>query len=191
MRPFLLALATGYFIGASNAFAADKTVHDEDHGFSLTFPEGWTNEGPAGHTIWLKVKSGKDALTCRVSEGRYDPSDPDSPADPKTFIEKEWSADSWQKMVGVAYDSADFSNDRLARFPDGYPIRIADMDFHYTDSNVAFYGRSVVGISMRGTHHGLVGCDVAGDTAEDAQHRWAPLADVAEKVVGSFVLDPR
>ncbi|WP_292854447.1 hypothetical protein [Mesorhizobium sp.] len=191
MRIGFVVPATGLLIAASVANAADKTVHDENHGFSLTYPQEWTDEGPAGETIWLKVKSGERGLTCRVSEGRYDPSDPDSPPDPRVFIEKDWSADTWQTMVGVAYNSAQFSGDRLGRFPDGYPVRITEMDFHYVDSNVDFYGHAVVALSLRGTHYGLVNCGVAGDSADDARRRWEPQAEAAVKVVGSFVLDPR
>jgi len=191
MRIGFVVTAVSLLVGASAANAADKTVHDADHGFSLTYPEDWTDEGPAGETIRLKVRSGERGLTCRVSEGSYDPSDPDSPPDPRVFIEKDWSADSWQKMVGVAYNSARFSGDRLGRFPDGYPVRITEMDFHYIDSNVDFYGHCVVALSLRGAHYGLLNCGVTGDSADEAQRRWAPLAEVATKVVGSFVLDPR
>lgn len=191
MRLFVLTTAVGCLIGASVALAADKTVHDTEHGFSLTYPEEWTNEATPGNSIKLKIKSGEKGLVCRVSEGPNDPSDPNTPQDPKTYIEKDWSTDSWQKMVGAAFGTAQFSKDRLARFPDGYPVRIAEMDFHYSDSDVDFYGHAQLAISLRGMHYGLVNCGVTGDPPEEAQQRWTPLAAEADKVMGSFVLDPR
>jgi hypothetical protein len=189
MHLFLLTTATVCLIGVSAASAADKTVHDTDDGFSLTYPEEWTNEAPPGNSIKLKVKSGEKGLVCRVSAGLNDPLDPNMPRDPKTYIEKDWSMDSWQKMVGAAFGTAQFSKDRSARFPDGYPVRIAEMDFHYSDSDVDFYGHAEVAISLRGTRYGLANCGVAGDSAEEAEQRWAPLAAEAGKVVSSFVLD--
>ncbi|MET2831945.1 hypothetical protein [Mesorhizobium shangrilense] len=39
MRVFFLAPAVGFLFCVSAADAADKTVHDRDNGFSLTFPE--------------------------------------------------------------------------------------------------------------------------------------------------------
>ena len=37
------------------------------HGFSLTYPEGWTSEAPSGNSIRLKIRSGEGHV-CRVSE---------------------------------------------------------------------------------------------------------------------------
>ena len=92
-------------------------------------------------------------------------------------------------MVGAAYASAAFSNDKLIRFPDGYPARMADMDFRIDDSNVNFPGHAKVVLSLRGARYGLVSCGVVGDTVEQTKQKWAPLADEAERVVSSFVLD--
>jgi len=190
MRLFLLATATVYLACASAAFAADKTVYDKEHGFSLTYPEEWTSEATFGDTMRLKIKSGEEGLTCRVSQNLYDPTAPDNPPDPRAFIEKEWSVGNWQTMIGVAYDSASFSQDRLAHFPDGYPVRIADMDFHYADDNVSFYGHSRIALTLRRSHYGFVDCGITGDSADEAARKWVPLSDLAGKVVSSFVLDP-
>ncbi|TIT75337.1 MAG: hypothetical protein E5W57_22840, partial [Mesorhizobium sp.] len=67
MRAFVLAVTTGC-LACAPALAADKTVHDKEHGFSLTYPEEWTRETPSGDAMRLKVKSGEKGLTCRVSE---------------------------------------------------------------------------------------------------------------------------
>jgi len=187
MRLFLLA--TACLVCAPAALAADKTVHDKEHGFSLTYPEGWTRETTFGDTMRLKVKSGEKGLTCLVSENLYDPTAPDNPPDPRAFIEKDWSMNDWQTMIGVAYQSASFSQDRLVHFPDGYPVRIADMDFHYADDNVSFRGHSRIALTLRRSHYGFVDCGVTGDSTEEVERKWAPLADDAEKVVSSFVLD--
>ncbi|WP_217573943.1 hypothetical protein [Mesorhizobium sp. GbtcB19] len=189
MRLYRLATAAACLISATAALATDKTVHDKEHVFSLTYPEGWTSETNFDNTIRLKVKSGEGGLTCRVSENSYDPNAPENPPDRRVFMEKDWSMSDWQTMVGVAYQSASFSQDRLAHFPDGYPVRIADMDFHYADENVSFYGHSRIALTLRHSHYGFVDCGIAADSAEEAARKWAPLADEAEKVVSSFVLD--
>jgi len=189
MRLFGATAIIGCLICAPASHAGDETVHDRDHGFSLTYPREWSNEAPSGDTMRLKIRSGEKGLTCRVSENLYDPSDPDNPPDPRTFIEKDWSLDEWQTMIGVAYRSASFSRDRLARFPDGYPVRIADMDFQYADDNVSFHGHSRIALTLRRSHYGFVDCGVTAATAEETARKWAPLADEAEKVVSSFVLD--
>ncbi|MDX8519021.1 hypothetical protein [Mesorhizobium dulcispinae] len=189
MRPFLLIAATGYLVCASAALAADKTVHDKEHGFSLTYPEGWTSETTSSETMRLKVKSGERGLTCRVSENLYDPTAPDNPPDPRAFVEKDWSLDDWHTLIGAAFGSASFSKDRLAHFPDGYPVRIADMDFRLGDGNASFYGHAKIAISIRSDRYGFVTCGLMGDSAEDAARMWAPFADEAEKVVNSFALD--
>ncbi|MBN9549371.1 MAG: hypothetical protein J0H31_10950 [Alphaproteobacteria bacterium] len=189
MRLFLLAAAAAYLACAAAALAADKTVHDEEHGFSLTYPEEWTSETTFGDTMRLKIKSGEGGLTCRVSQNLYDPTAPDSPSDSRAFMDKDWSMSSWRTLIGVAYQSASFSQDRLAHFPDGYPVRIADMDFRYADDNVSFYGHSRIALTLRRSHYGFVDCGVTGDSAEEAARKWAPLADEAGKVVSSFVLD--
>lgn len=185
----LLLVATVHMACLSAAVAADKTVHDKEHGFSLTYPEAWASETAFDNTIRLKIKSGEMGLTCRVSQNAYDPTAPDSPRDSTAFMDKDWSMGSWQTLIGVAYGSASFSQDRLAHFPDGYPVRIADMDFHYADDNVSFYGHSRIALTLRRSHYGFVDCGVTGDSAEEAARKWAPLADDAEKVVRSFVLD--
>ena len=188
MRLFLLA-AAAHLTCASAALAADKTVHDREHGFSLTYPEEWASETAFDNTIRLKIKSGEKGLTCRVSQNAYDPTAPDNPPDVRAFMEKDWQVSNWQTTVGVAYRSASFSQDRLAHFPDGYPVRIADMDFHYTDENVNFYGHSRIALTLRSSHYGFIDCGVTGDSAEEAARKWAPFADQADKIVSSFVLD--
>lgn len=189
MRLFLLIAASGFLVCASGAFAADKTVHDNEHGFSLTYPEEWTSEAPPSDSIRLKVKSGEKGLTCRVSENPYDPAAPDNPSDFRAFIEKDWSLESWREMVGSAFGSASFSNDRLARFPDGYPVRMADMDFRLSDGDAGFYGHARIAISIRDGHYGFVTCGLMGNSAEETARIWSPLAAEAEKVVNSFILD--
>jgi len=189
MRLFLLAGAAAYLACAAAALAAGKTVHDKEHGFSLTYPDEWTSETTFGDTMRLKIKSGEGGLTCRVSQNLYDPTAPDSPSNSSAFMDKDWSMSNWQTLIGVAYQSANFSQDRLAHFPDGYPVRIADMDFHYADDNVSFYGHSRIALTLRRSHYGFVDCGVTADSAEEAARKWAPLADEAGKVVNSFVLD--
>ncbi|RTL97666.1 MAG: hypothetical protein EKK31_26665 [Hyphomicrobiales bacterium] len=189
MRLFLLAAAAAYLACAAAALAAGKTVHDKEHGFSLTYPDEWTSETTFGDTMRLKIKSGEGGLTCRVSQNLYDPTAPDSPSNSSAFMDKDWSMSNWQTLIGVAYQSANFSQDRLAHFPDGYPVRIADMDFHYADDSVSFYGHSRIALTLRRSHYGFVDCGVTADSAEEAARKWAPLADEAGKVVNSFVLD--
>lgn len=189
MRLFLFATVAAYLTCASVALAADKTVHDREHGFSLTYPEEWASETAFDNTIRLKIKSGEGGLTCRVSENAYDPTAPDNPPDVKAFMEEDWQVSNWQTMVGVAYQSAAFRQDRLAHFPDGYPVRMADMDFHYADENVSFYGHSRIALTLRNSHYGFVDCGVSGDNSEEVERKWAPFADEAEKIVSSFVLD--
>ncbi|NUS20407.1 MAG: hypothetical protein HOQ25_11570 [Mesorhizobium sp.] len=190
MRLYCPATAAAYLISATTSLAADKAVHDKEHGFSLTYPEEWTSEATFGETMRLKVKSGEGGLTCRVSENLYDPTAPDNPPNARAFIEKDWSMDNWQTLMASAYDKASFSLDRLAHFPDGYPVRITDMDFHYADENVSFFGHSRIALTLRRSHYGFVDCGVSADSAEEAARKWAPLADEAGKVVSSFVLDP-
>ncbi|WP_223217845.1 MULTISPECIES: hypothetical protein [Mesorhizobium] len=189
MRIGFAATAVVFLSCISAANAADKTVHDKDNGFSLTFPEGWRNEAPSGKTMRLKIKSGDQGLTCRISVGLYDPQASGSPADPKAFLERGWSPQAWQEMVGAAFTSAAFSNEKLIRFPDGYPARIADMDFQVGDGSASFPGHAKVVLSLRGTHFGLVTCGLTGDSLEQMKQKWAPLADEAERVASSFVLD--
>ena len=104
MRLFLLA-AAAHLTCASAALAADKTVHDREHGFSLTYPEEWASETAFDNTIRLKIKSGEKGLTCRVSQNAYDPTAPDNPPDVRAFMEKDWQMSNWQTTVGVAYRS--------------------------------------------------------------------------------------
>lgn len=189
MRIGFLLTAVGFLFWAPAVNAADKTVHDQDNGFSLTFPLGWTNEPPSGETMRLKIKSGEHGLTCRVSVGHYDPRASGSPADSRAFLETGWSVDAWQEMVGAAFAPAVFSNEKLIRFPDGYPAQMADMDFRVGDSNASFPGHAKVVLSLRGTRYGLVTCGLTGDSVDEAKQKWAPLVDAAERVVSSFVLD--
>jgi len=189
MRIGFVVTAVVFLSCTSAANAADKTVHDKDNGFSLTFPEGWTNEEPSGKTMRLKIKSGDQGLTCRVSVGLYDPQASDSPADPKAFLETGWSPRAWHEMVGAAFTAAAFSNEKLIRFPDGYPARMADMDFQVGDGNASFPGHAMVVLSLRGTRFGLVTCGLTGDSAEQMKQKWVPLADEAQRVARSFVLD--
>ncbi len=188
MRTCSWVAATGLLICVTAAAAADKTVHDTDNGFSLTFPEEWTKEAGFGESMRLKVKSGDHGLTCRVSVNRYDPLASGSPADPRAFMEKDWSPENWDANVGAGFDAARFSNEKLIRFPDGYPARMADMDFRLGDSNSG-YGHAKVVLSLRGDHFGLITCGLASDSLEQTTRMWAPLADQAERVVSSFVLD--
>jgi hypothetical protein len=44
-------------------------------------------------------------------------------------------------------------------------------------------------LSLRGDHFGLITCGLASDSLEQTTRMWAPLADQAERVVSSFVLD--
>ncbi|WP_127323706.1 MULTISPECIES: hypothetical protein [unclassified Mesorhizobium] len=86
------------------------------------------------------------------------------------------------RQVGSAFGSASFSNDRLARLPDGYPVRMADMDFHLGDGDVSFYGHARIAISIRDRHYGLVTCGLMGNSAEEAGRMWAPFAAEADRL---------
>jgi hypothetical protein len=98
---------------------------------------------------------------------------------------------NWQSTIGAAFSSPRFTNEHLTRCPDGYPARVADMDFRLADDNsLSFYGHSRIVFSIRKTRFGYVNCGVVGDTAEQAMQIWGPLATDAEKVVKSFALDP-
>jgi hypothetical protein len=187
MRICLLVTIVGFLSCTAGANAADKTVHDRDNGFSLTFPEEWINEPPSGEAMRLDIKSKDQGLTCMVSASYYNPFAPGSPSDPRKFIE-DWSMNNWKAMIGTSYRTADFSNDRLARFPDGYPVRLADVDFTIGD-NISLHGHSRFAFSVRGARYGYVNCTVMGESIEQVTQMWAPLADKAERVVNSFVLD--
>ncbi|TIW15016.1 MAG: hypothetical protein E5V81_25910 [Mesorhizobium sp.] len=183
---FLTTTLVFLFLCATAATAADKTVHDQKNGFSLSFPEEWLNEAPFDKEIRLSVKSAD--LTCMVSASFYDQSAPDSPSDTGKFMES-WSMNNWKKTIGTSFSTADFSNDRLARFPDGYPVRLADLDFTVRSENATFYGHSRFAFSVRGARYGYVNCSVMGESAEQVARMWAPMADKAERVVNSFILD--
>ncbi|KUM23406.1 hypothetical protein AU467_33685 [Mesorhizobium loti] len=147
----------------------------------------------AGCAIVGAVGGWCDARFCfgrggRISDLRAGTA-PDNPPDPRAFVEKDWSLESWQTLIGAAFGSASFSMDRLAHFPDGYPVRVADMDFHLGDGNAGFYGHAKIAISIRESRYGFVTCGLMGNSADEAARMWAPLADAAEKVVNSFVLD--
>ncbi|WP_292473636.1 hypothetical protein [Mesorhizobium sp.] len=142
-----------------------------------------------GNTLRLKVKSGEKGLTCRASENLYDPTAPDNPPDPRAFVEKDWSLENWQTLIGSAFGPASFSKDRLAHFPDGYPVRIADMDFRLSDGNASFYGHAKIAFSLRSDRYGFVTFGLMSDSADETAKMWAPFDDEAEKVVSSFILD--
>ncbi|RUW02520.1 MULTISPECIES: hypothetical protein [unclassified Mesorhizobium] len=93
------------------------------------------------------------------------------------------------RRVGSAFGSASFSNDRLARFPDGYPVRMAGMDFPPRRRRCQLLGHARIAISIREGHYGLVTCGLMGNSAEEAGRMWAPFAAEADEVVNSFVLD--
>ena len=189
MRICYLVMAVGFLFCATAADAADKTIHDGENGFALTFPQEWINEPPSGEAMRLSVQSPDWALSCMVSTSLYDISAPGSPSDPRKFIEG-WSMETWKKMMGKSFSTADFSNDKLTRFPDGYPVRLADLDFTVIDNDVRLHGHSRFAFSLRGARYGYVNCSVMGESAEQVEQMWAPLADKAERVVNSFVLDP-
>lgn len=101
---------------------------------------------------------------------------------------EDWSMNNWKTMIGDSYSTADISNDKLARFPDGYPVRLADVDFTVRNENATFYGHSGFAFSVRGARYGYVNCAMMGGSAEQVARMWALLADKAERVVNSFVL---
>lgn len=146
MRICLLVTTVGFLSCAAGANAADNTVHDRDNWVSLTVPQEWTNEPPSGEAMLLDIKSTDEALECMVSGSLYSPLAPGSPSDPRKFIE-DWSMDTWTRMMGKSFSTADFSNDRLARFPDGYPVRHADLDFTVSDENISVHGHSRIAFS--------------------------------------------
>ncbi|RUW59167.1 hypothetical protein EOA16_24350 [Mesorhizobium sp. M7A.F.Ca.US.008.03.1.1] len=186
MRFCFLATAVGFLVYATAANPADKTVHDQVNGFSLTFPEGWINESLTDEEIRLSVKSAD--LNCMVSASIYIPSAQGSQSDTRKFMEG-WSMHNWKRTIGSSFSTADFSNDRLARFPDGYPVRLADVDFTVRRESTTFYGHSRFAFSVRGARYGYVNCNVMAQSAEQVTQMWGPLADQAERVVSSFVLD--
>jgi hypothetical protein len=186
MRFCSQTIFAGALLHAIAASAADKTVHDRESGFSLTFPEEWINEPLSEEEIRLSVKSAD--LTCMVSASLYNQSAPGSPSDTRKFMEG-WSMENWKRTIGSSFSTADFSNDRLARFPDGYPVRLADVDFTVRNEDATFYGHSRFAFSVRGARYGYVNCSVMGGSVEQVARMWAPLADKAERVVNSFILD--
>lgn len=97
--------------------------------------------------------------------------------------------ETWKWMIGRSYSTADFSNDRLARLPDGYPVRLADLNFTVIDKDIRLHGHSRFAFSVRRARYGYVNCTVMGESAEQVEQMWAPMADKAERVVNSFVLD--
>ncbi|MBZ9776814.1 hypothetical protein LB558_30290 [Mesorhizobium sp. CO1-1-8] len=187
MRFCFLPTAVGLLVYASAANAADKTVHDQENGFSLTFPVEWLNEPLSDEEIRLSVKSAD--LTCMVSASLYIKSAQDAQSDTRKFMEG-WSIDNWKKTIGSSFSTADFTNDKLARFPDDYPVRLADVDFTVRGENTIYYGHSRFAFSVRGPRYGYVNCTVMAESAEQVAQMWAPLAGKAERVVNSFILDP-
>jgi hypothetical protein len=188
MRNHLFVAAFGFLSWAAQANAADKTVHDRGNGFSLTFPGEWINEPPSDKEILLTINSGERGLTCMVSGSLYNPVGPGSPADPRKLIQ-DWSMNDWKWMIGRSYSTAEFTNDKLAQFPDGYPVRLADVDFTVSYEGINLYGHSRFAFSARGARYGYVNCSVMGESVEQVAQLWAPLAADAEKVVSSFILD--
>ncbi|TIU89761.1 MAG: hypothetical protein E5V74_09520 [Mesorhizobium sp.] len=189
MQSYLVA-TVGLLFCAAGANAADNTVHDRNNWVSLTVPKEWTSEPPSGYAMLLDVKSTDDeGLSCMVSGSLYDPAAKGSPSDPRKFIE-DWSMETWKRMMGKSFNTADFSNDRLARFPDGYPVRLADLDFTVSNQNNILHGHSRIAFSVRGGRYGYVNCSLIAGSEEEVALRWAPLAKKIERVVNSFVLDP-
>ncbi|MBZ9737564.1 MULTISPECIES: hypothetical protein [unclassified Mesorhizobium] len=169
------------------ANAEDKTFHDQKNGFSLTFPSDWTIQSPSDEEIKLSVVSAD--LTCMVSASIYDRSAANSQSSTREYIEG-WSMDNWKKTFGPSFNTADFSNDRLSTFPDGYPVRLADAKFTVLSQDTTIHGHSRFAFSVRGASYGYVNCSVMGQSAEQVAQMWTPLADKAERVVNSFILDP-
>ncbi|PBC11118.1 hypothetical protein CK230_07815 [Mesorhizobium sp. WSM3859] len=190
MQSCLVATVVGLLFCAAGANAADNTVHDQNNWVSLTVPKEWTSEPPFGYAMLLAVKSADDeGLSCMVSGSPYDPAAKGSPSDPRKFIE-DWSMGTWTRMMGKSFNTADFSNDMLGKFPDGYPVRLADLDFTVSDQNDILHGHSRIAFSVRGARYGYVNCSLMAASAEEVAQRWAPLADKVERVVNSFVLEP-
>jgi hypothetical protein len=190
MQSRLIITVVGLLSCAAGAHATDNTVHDRNNWVSLTFPQEWTNEPPSGEAMLLDIEStDNEGLACMVSGSLYDPVAKGSPSDPRKFIE-DWSMGTWQRMMGKSFKTADFSNDRLARFPDGYPVRLADLDYTVSDDDNILHGHSRIAFSVRGARYGYVNCSLMAGSAEEVAQRWAPLAEKVERVVNSFVLNP-
>jgi len=189
MQSCLVVTVVGLLFCTAGANAADNTVHDRNNWVSLTVPKEWTSKPPSGEAMLLDIESTEnEGLSCMVSGSLYDPAAKGSSSDPRKFIE-DWSMDTWKRMMGKSFNTADFSNDRLARFPDGYPVRLADLDFTVSDGNDVLHGHSRIAFSVRGARYGYVNCVLMAGSAEEVAQRWAPSADKVERVVNSFVLD--
>jgi len=189
MQSCLVVTVVGLLFCTAGANAADNTVHDRNNWVSLTVPKEWTSKPPSGEAMLLDIESTEnEGLSCMVSGSLYDPAAKGSPSDPRKFIE-DWSMDTWKRMMGKSFNTADFSNDRLAKFPDGYPVRLADLDFTVNDENNILHGHSRIAFSVRGARYGYVNCVLMAGSAEEVAQRWAPSADKVERVVNSFVLD--
>ena len=189
MQSCLVVTVVGLLFCTAGANAADNTVHDRNNWVSLTVPKEWTSKPPSGEAMLLDIESTEnEGLSCMVSGSLYDPAAKGSPSDPRKFIE-DWSMDTWKRMMGKSFNTADFSNDRLAKFPDGYPVRLADLDFTVSDGNDVLHGHSRIAFSVRGARYGYVNCVLMAGSAEEVAQRWAPSADKVERVVNSFVLD--
>ena len=189
MQSCLVVTVVGLLFCTAAANAADNTVHDRNNWVSLTVPKEWTSKPPSGEAMLLDIESTEnEGLSCMVSGSLYDPAAKGSPSDPRKFIE-DWSMDTWERIMGKSFNTADFSNDRLAKFPDGYPVRLADLDFTVSDGNDILHGHSRIAFSVRGARYGYVNCVLMAGSAEEVAQRWAPSADKVERVVNSFVLD--
>ncbi|WP_095201083.1 hypothetical protein [Mesorhizobium carmichaelinearum] len=186
MHTLLPAIVGGILLNVQ--LVPDKTVHDADNGFSLTFPGNFPIERPTGGTTQLQI--GGDGLICQVSTSRYNASAPIKFSDPKKFIEKGWSNDDWRDVIGAAYSTADFSNQGLQQFPSGYAVRLTDIDFTLGDKKLGLHGHSRIALSIRGSRFGYVNCTLMGKSAEDVLSRWIWIVGPIEKIVRSFVLDP-
>lgn len=186
MRFCFVAMTVGFLVYSVGANAADITVHDQKNGFSLTFPVDWINETLSEEEIKLSVKSAD--LTCMVSAALYVPMAKGSQSDTRKIMEN-WSIHNWKKTVGSSFTTADFTNDKLASFPDNYPVRLADVDFTVRQDNTTFYGHSRFAFSVRGARYGYVNCSVMAESAEQVAQMWTRLAGKAERVANSFILD--
>lgn len=187
MMRFCLFAAVGILFCTFVANAEDKTVHDQKNGFSLTFPAEWSNEPPSAKEILLSVRYAD--LACMVSASPYTQSTSVWLLSDTRNLVESWSMKNWQKTIGSSFSTADFSNDKLARFPDGYPVRLADVNFTVRNEGTIYHGHSRFAFSVRGPRYGYVNCAVIGESEEDVAQMWAPLADEAERVVNSFILD--
>lgn len=165
----------------------EKTVHDADNGFSLTFPGNFPIERPSSGATQLQIGGGE--LICQVSTSVSNTSAPIRLSDPKKFIEKDWSAEDWRQVIGPTYSNAEFSNERLEQRSSGYAVRLADIAFTLGDKKLGLHGHSRIALSIRGSRFGYVNCMLMG-SADEVLARWIGVAGPIERIVRSFALDP-